>query len=65
MDYGVFRLADTDKMGLQPNCTCVGVCVRVGQRERLNTFFIGVSVLVPASDSVNTPLFRQSLHGIG
>ena len=29
MDYGVFTLADTDKMGLQPNCTCVGVRVCV------------------------------------
>ena len=27
--YGVFTLADTDtkKMGLQPICICVGVCV--------------------------------------
>ena len=44
MDYAVFTLADTDKMGLQPNCTCVGVCVSVGQREHLNTFFIGLCV---------------------
>ena len=50
MDYGVFTLSDTNtnKMGLQPNCTCVGgrvgVCVSVGQREHLNTFFIGVCV---------------------
>ena len=51
--YGVFTLpdtdTDTDKMGLQPICTCVGVCVCVGQYEHLHTilynpFFIGVCV---------------------
>ena len=50
---GVFTLPDTDtntdKMGLQPNCICVGVCISVGQYEHLHTilhnpFFIGVSV---------------------
>ena len=50
---GVFTLpdTDTDKMGLQPNCICVGVCVciSVGQYEHFHTIlynpsFIGVGV---------------------
>ena len=59
---GVFTLLDTDmdtntitdKMGLQPNCICVGVCVR--WYEHFHTILYNPFLSVSVSGSVNTPL---------
>ena len=57
----VFTLldTDTDKMGLQPNCICIGVCA--GQCEHFhailyNQFFNGVCVGVGQCEHSNTVL---------
>ena len=61
---GVFTVPDTDaytdKMGLQPNCICVGVCVCAGQYEHFHTILYNIFLSVSVSHCLGVGQYEHS-----